>query len=486
MIDHNVGLLNQHDLEHSFFCLDKQDPTVGFAYDATKPRGPTYPALSGDRTGIALTLDALTLRLIVASHLADFIRTRLEHERAYTATVGVSTSKLLAKLVGNVNKPNNQTTLVPPYGTADEGLDVDSNVTRFMDAHEVGKVPGIGFKLAHKLRTYVLRREPAFEPYTVRDHEDQVKVGEVRQSPGMNAAKLQDILGGPGAPKDIGLRVWELLNGLDNSEVLEARSVPTQISIEDSYQGLSHFDAVKQELRILAASLIRRMRTDLTEEEEDDDPNLPVSNNESHRRPMKTRWLAHPRTIRLSTRRRSSRNADGSRDYSFQNSRVSRSAPAPTYIFNLGDSVEALAERLVEENLLSMFRKIHPDRAFGELSLINIAVTHLVETAGDQKQSSGRDIGKMLRQQESVLKDWKVSEADEQRLPRFDKQYSSVQPILAAEPNIKTVTAVDAQDAAWEESDDEELSSNDLCHVCGASIPHFALAAHALYHEALD
>jgi DNA polymerase iota len=494
MIDYNISLLNQHDLAHSFFYLDRQDPTRGFAFDATRFCGPTFPSLpdiEDARNSLPrLVSDVLSVRLVLGSHLAHYLRTRLEEERGYTAAVGVSTSKLLAKLVGNVNKPNNQTTLIPPY------VGEESNVTRFLDSHEVGKVPGIGFKLAHKLRTHVLGHEPTSEPYTVQPQEDRVTVRDVRLFPDMGPVMLLKMLGGPGAPRDIGARIWALLHGVDPSEVLEARTVPTQISIEDSYRGLDHFDAVKNELRSLAVSLIRRMRIDLTEEDAEED--VPTAHTDDPQKFGKVRWLAHPRTLRLSTRRRGPQNSDGSRSHSFN--RVSRSGPVPSFIFNLDDSVEAVANRLVEESLLSMFRKLHPERSFGELSLINIAVTNMVESAGEQKQSSGRDIGKMLRQQESVLKDWRVSEPDapaslessqplREITPGLDNSSPTPTPprgVLGQKQETKDTWVVDVQDATWEESDDEELISNDRCSVCGAFIPYFALAAHSRYHEAPD
>lgn len=449
MVDYNMNLLNQNDLAQSFFCLDKQDPTHGFAFDATQFCGPTFPSSSHN-----LSDDPLTRRLILGSHLAHFIRTSLEHERGYTATVGISTSKLLAKLVGNVHKPNNQTTLIPPYSHP-LGVPDSSNVTQFIDGHEVGKIPGIGFKSAHKLRTFFLNREPTFQPYTERDRNDQVKVRDLRLSPGMGAPKLAEILGGAGTPKDIGIRTWELLNGVDNSEVLEARAVPTQISIEDSYQGISHFGEAKKKLQILATSLVKRMRTDLVEVSEDGTD----------------RWLARPRTLRLSTRLRSPRNADGSREYSYANGRTSRSAPAPSFLFNLGEGVEAVAERLVEESLVSMFRKLHPEKSFGELSLINVAVTNMVESAGDQKQSSGRDIGQMFKNQNMPSRE----------------PYSDPQPPPGQQspPSWEANTLLD--EASWEESeDDEESPLGQTCDICGVHVPAFAFPAHALFHAAPD
>lgn len=82
--------------------------------------------------------DSMQWRLVLGSHLAHYIRLQLRERKGYTSTVGISTSKMLSKLVGNVNKPNAQTTLFPSS---------PSNVTTFVDKHEVGKIPGIGFKM---------------------------------------------------------------------------------------------------------------------------------------------------------------------------------------------------------------------------------------------------------------------------------------------------------------------------------------------------
>lgn len=43
IVQYNVHLLNPHDLSNSFFCLSKNDPTEGFAYDASKVAGCVYP-----------------------------------------------------------------------------------------------------------------------------------------------------------------------------------------------------------------------------------------------------------------------------------------------------------------------------------------------------------------------------------------------------------------------------------------------------------
>ena len=80
----------------------------------------------------------------------------------------------------------------------------------------------------------------------------------------MGTDVLERLLGGSGTPYGIGNRVWDLLNGSDDTSVSQAREIPRQISIEDSYIKLDTIEQVTKQLRILAISLLRRMRTDLT------------------------------------------------------------------------------------------------------------------------------------------------------------------------------------------------------------------------------
>ncbi|KKY16904.1 putative dna polymerase [Diplodia seriata] len=168
-VDYNVSLLNANYLANAYFCLSKDDPTHGFAFDATQFAGNTYPA-SGELSSAA-NHDSLRLRLLLGSHLARHLRAELQNQKGYTATVGISTNKLLSKLAGNVQKPNGQTTLLPPY---------DTNATNFIDDHDIGKIPGIGFKLAQKLRGFVLQRAAAFsDGLLYGGTQEQVTAGDV-------------------------------------------------------------------------------------------------------------------------------------------------------------------------------------------------------------------------------------------------------------------------------------------------------------------
>ncbi|KAL4908188.1 hypothetical protein BDW74DRAFT_174881 [Aspergillus multicolor] len=450
MIAYNADLLNLNDLAHSFFHLDKDDPTVGFAFDATAVYGPTYPENSGR---IVPEADAqLYLRLRLASHLAGHLRGQLEDQKGYTATAGISTSKLLAKVVGSVHKPNNQTTLLPPYGSAE---DYDSNVLSFLDSREIRAIPGIGSKLSRKLVSYVTTSNQAMA-------EDKVTVRDVRLFRGMGPSLLEKILGGSGAPRDIGMRFWGLLHGVDNTQVGEARDTPTQISIENSYGHLDNFEAVRKEMLSLSASLIRRMRMDLTESYRD--PESSASQGPELREGTKIRWLARPRTLRLSTIPRLTPGTDSTQVRSY--SRISHSAPLPHYIFNLDDSIDALAERIVQETAIPMFRKLHRERTGWNLRVLNLAVTNMAEVAGDGKHNSGRDISKMFQRQET------------------EHKYSSSAPISEGQDTfVPPSTQTIASEASWESDGEEENMPCVPCTICGAMIPHFALLAHKLYHS---
>jgi len=51
IIDYNIALLNPNDLSNSYFYLSKNDPTIGFAYDASLVAGNTFPNASEHTSG---------------------------------------------------------------------------------------------------------------------------------------------------------------------------------------------------------------------------------------------------------------------------------------------------------------------------------------------------------------------------------------------------------------------------------------------------
>ena len=510
MIDYNLELLNPHDLPSSWFHLDRDDPCRGFAYDATATFGHTFSATNNrsdansnpvpTSSSLSESGDVLECRLRLGSHLAGHLRVQLEEQKGYSSTVGISTNKLISKLVGNLYKPKGQTTLLPPYVSRSEGE--GSSVMQFVDAHEIGKIPGIGFKLAQKIREHILSREAVFDAGLVYGRtKEKVTVKEVRLHPGMGPELLESVLGGPGSTKGIGMKIWGLLHGVDDTEVGKARDVPRQISIEDSYIRLDNMEEVRKELILLAKSLIRRMHMDLVEVDEDDD--LSGKDDEQVMQADKSnaprRWLAHPRTLRLTTRPRPPLNLDGSRSRSFK--RISRSSPMPTFIFSLTESVDAIAEKLLTDALIPSFRKLHPKPSGWNLSLVNIAATNMSETASDEKHGAGRDIGKMFRRQDDVLKQWRVEDVepsieDGSHEPFTPQDRASPRPEFVAldgllnvskgsEDTLQATQESSLADDIWD-SDHDQLDLGDTCNVCGSIMPSFAMAAHERFHVLPD
>ncbi|KAI3341438.1 hypothetical protein F4824DRAFT_448884 [Ustulina deusta] len=488
VVAYNRELLNARALGASFFQLDRRDPVKGFAFDASRFCGCLQPGAekANGGGGVVDLEDPLCVRLMLASHLAGYLRHKLDEDFGYTSSGGISTSKVLAKLAGNVNKPNNQTTL----------LARDDAVAAFMDAHSIRKIPGIGSRIAQLMEEHLLSR-----PAKQRDREgNNLTVGEARRHPGMSSELLEQILDRPGAERGSGEKVWNLLHGVDASEVKEASDVPTQISIEDTYMSrpLQTSAEVTRELHAIATSLIRRMRVDLTEADMH-----PTTQRELTTGPSAAaapRWLAYPKTLRLSTRTKpkqgipvsSSTSGASSREVEVPNfSRSSRSAPLPSFVFQFSPqssittspappspsrstsapapapssplSCEELASRLVTESLLPLFRRLHPSRGGGwNLALLNVCVTNMVLVARDETAvAPGRDIGRMFRTQEDKLREWTVYDTSS---PPSPLAAAAAAAPASASPNNVIAGAVDGSvdGYAMEEQQQEEGEEREL------------------------
>lgn len=474
MIDYNVGILNLSTLSNSFFCLSRDDPEKGFSFDASTIAGcsvGTRPNTeSSDGTGY--------IRLVVASHLARYLRMKIEEE-GYTSACGISINKLLAKLVGNANKPRNQTTLLSMR---------EDDISVFMDTHGLRKVPGIGGKITHALESFFLGKEADIDTYT---NGSAVTVGQFRAHPDVSPQMLEKLLGNrPGAERGIGEKVWGLLHGSDDTEVKAASNVPTQISIEDTYPGaeggLNTMAEIEREMLKLGASLLRRMHVDLTEDEDDVEKRPPASihgpSTAMQGSRKKMTWLAHPKTLRLSTRPKTS--YSDVKPYNW--GRTSRSQPLPTFVFNDVSSElssEAIVARLVKEALLPMFTAINPETDGWNIGMINICVANMVPTAAEPGATgSGRDISKMFRMQENVLREFRVYDEGDANLPDNDDtaQNDPGSPQIHFDQDY-TGNLTDLESDTW-----DDLDGSQECTSCGHSIPPFAMAAHQRYHELDD
>lgn len=434
IVDYNMFCLNRGSMSDSFFYLSKKDPEQGFGCDLTSIAG----CVVGPPPSNAPLEDRTYLRLLLGSHLAQYLRLKMETDFGITSTCGIATNKLLSKLAGSCNKPRNQTALLALK---------EEDVAEFMDGHKTRKIPGLGFKTAMLLESHVLGRDIDADSHSF---ESSLTVREVRQHPSISPGFLETLLGGPGAERGVGIRVWSLLHGVDHAEVKEANDIPSQISIEDTYKGLETMPQITEELHKLSCSLIRRMRVDLLAPDDDADS------------PGTRKWIARPKTLRLSIRSWPTRQGSA-QGQSMNFSRVSRSGPLPNFIFDLKAGIDGIAQDLVAEALLPLLRRLQSDKGHKwNLQLLNICVANMVAGAADDKMGAGRDIAVMFKKQDEVLRPWKVTQVYD------DEQDQGPGETMFEDSEI---------DVAWDDA------THPLCPACGHSIPSFAMAAHARYHE---
>lgn len=466
LVEFNIGLLNRNALQNSFFCLSRDNPEKGFSFDATTVAG----CVTGNGRGEDNHDNLLFVKLILASHLARCIRLKIEEE-GYTSACGISTNKVLSKLAGTVNKPRNQTTLLSLH---------EHEILKFMDSYGLRQVPGIGGRITHTLESYFLGRDADKDTFV---NGSAVKVGEFRTRQEVSPHMLEKLLGSrPGAEKGIGEKVWGLLHGVDDTDVKAASLIPTQISIEDTYPGpkggLNTSAEVERELLKLATSLLRRMHIDLTEADEpgQDSPG-------SVEGPKRTRWLAHPKTLRLSTRPKTSPNEGTPYNWG----RASRSQPLPTYVFHDIDR-ETIVGRLVKEALFPMFFQLNPEKSEGwNIGMINICVANMTLTATEDAAGSGRDISRMFKRQDEVLREFRVYDDRSETPSKLAKVANTGEDSESIGLDLLVADSedMDLGDDYASESESEAWGDHDgsqACPRCGHYLPEFALSAHQRYH----
>jgi DNA polymerase iota len=95
--------------EGLFFNLteDVTSEPKGFHYQTSDTPSLTIPGTSSSKEA------QYAPQLLAAAHLASYIRKEIFDKLRFTTSAGIAHNKLIAKLVGNLNKPNLQTTWNP-------------------------------------------------------------------------------------------------------------------------------------------------------------------------------------------------------------------------------------------------------------------------------------------------------------------------------------------------------------------------------------
>lgn len=318
--------------------------------------------------------DEVDAKLILASHIAAFTRESIRREFSFTSSAGICTSKIIAKLVGDVKKPNNQTVIFPCFHQ------------EFMDSVQIKKIAGVGYAFL-KVLYAKLSEEPAPPPRTVElpvddlDAEDEelfkdnieveddaddddfkvtskekeafltsnpqsLTVRQVRKQ-----VDLSTLISWFGTEK--GKWLWDILHARDDSQIVESLLQPKSIGVEDSFLHCTSIEEVSTRLLDLTTDLVTRMENDLKEN---------------------GAWVKYPRNLRLTPRFRNHTDAGRSGEV-FRHKRVSRSAPLPVDAFASHLTPANRAAKLVSQVLLPMFRKLCSDKSGWDLSLLNVGVS---------------------------------------------------------------------------------------------------------------
>lgn len=174
----------------------------------------------------------------------------------------------------------------------------------------------------------------------------------------------------------------------------------------------------------------------------------------------------------------------------------------PSFVLNLSPSVDLLADRLVEEALLPLFRKLHPEKSGWNLSLVNICATNMAMTANDGVGGTDRDIGSMFNRQEDTLKEWKVDDVDMPPSVYEGEERHSVVDMNRNEQDAADRSIADqnwlgsedlhpltqnsiTDDDPWDSADNVDNSGH-TCTTCGAAMPPYAMVAHERFHSLPD
>lgn len=175
----------------------------------------------------------------------------------------------------------------------------------------------------------------------------------------------------------------------------------------------------------------------------------------------------------------------------------------PNFVLKLDAEVEVLAERLVRETLIPLFRQLHPEKQGWNLSLVNLAAANLVEGASE-KGGVGRDIGKMFKLQNNTLSPFRVRDEPAEEIAHNISEDVDVVMEYAESPTWEETMPYKPKfqldrfgsedfptpsqelssdvDDVWEEEDDLPDTDTYRCDRCSAVMPLFAMGAHERFH----
>lgn len=165
-------------------------------------------------------------RLSLGSQIAQKLRDRIFKDLQLTCSIGVAHNKLLAKLVGQLNKPNNQTVLAPMAAK-------QFMVEELKDIH---RITGIGSRTASRIQ--------------------ELGITSIADLQKCEFEKLEKKFG-----VDMAAKLKELSVGCDTSTV-KPSGKPKTVGLEDSFRPISIRSDAQEKFRALLSRLVIQIQDD--------------------------------------------------------------------------------------------------------------------------------------------------------------------------------------------------------------------------------
>jgi DNA polymerase iota len=164
-------------------------------------------------------------RLMLGSKIAQNIRDKILENLKLTCSVGIAHNKLLAKLVGQLNKPNSQTVLAPTAAA-----------TFMAELKDLRSITGIGSRTASRI--------------------EELGIISIADLQTCEISKLQKKFG-----LDMATRLKEMAAGADPSEV-KPSGKPKTVGLEDSCRPISIRSDAQEKFRALLSRLVTQIQDD--------------------------------------------------------------------------------------------------------------------------------------------------------------------------------------------------------------------------------
>ncbi|KAI8808681.1 hypothetical protein BJ742DRAFT_277740 [Cladochytrium replicatum] len=321
-----------------------------------------------------------TKSLMVASHIAEYLRKCIKEILGYTCSAGVAHNKMLAKLGTSVSKPNGQSIFIPQMCLYDSISEADV-VLAYMKDVELRRIPGFGTKIIHILTEKMNSHEIEKWCFNTQTNDTELADSGVT-SRELSRLFVKDILSRCTEEQFVdwlgqkqGTQLHDLCLGIDNSQVLPEKH-PSQISVEDSFQSCTTILEAENRMHNLIILLLERLEEEELSDIEGGTPlwakhalvcwkaseiapgwelNTSRKGKETLRNVrsatlsssvrISNQWKRHARTIRLTIRQNGL-------------SRESRSSAIPTEFFNVNITHSSRASMLVEATLRPLLKKM--------------------------------------------------------------------------------------------------------------------------------